>query len=212
MTDPSNSSDHPESPTGTPQTPPPPQAPPGGYYAPPGYPPPGYPPQGYPPQHGYPPGVYPGAYPPPPGAGYPPPPPQPYAGYGALPAAPRNGLGIAALIAGVLSIPAAFTVFGGFILAVVAIVLGVLGYRRARTGEANNGGLAIAGIVLGVLGAILSAVLITVGIWGFKNFGGRDLMDCLERAGSDRAAQHACQEEFRGNLEEQLSITLTPRP
>jgi hypothetical protein len=163
MTDPSNSSDRPENPTGTPQTPPPPlpppQAAPGGYY-----PPPGYPPPGYPPQQGYPSGVYPGPYPPPPGAGYPPPPPQPYADYGARPAAPRNGLGIGALIAGVLSIPAAFTVFGGFILAVVAVVLGVLGHRRARTGEANNGGVAIAGIVLGVLGAILSAVLIIVGI------------------------------------------------
>lgn len=196
--------------------PPKPAEQPEGASQPPSAVPPPYPgPAGYPPPS-YPPGVYPGSYPPPPESGYasyPPAPPAPYSGYGApMPAAPRNGLGIAALIAGILSLPAAFTIFGGFILALVAIVLGIVGHRRARSGESTNGGMAIAGVVLGVLGIVLSAALIAVGIWGFNTFGGRDYFDCMTQAGNDRAAQLQCEDDFRGNLENRLSMTLTPPP
>jgi len=198
MTDPSDPADKPEKPTGAPEQAPTPEQPDAG-----GYPPP-YPPNygpGYPPP---PPGAYPGAYPPAP--------PQPYAGYAPPPPAPKNGFGIAALICGLLSLPAAFTVFGGFILALIAIVLGIIGYRRAKRGEATNGGIAMGGVVLGILGIIVSAVLIAVGVWGFLKFGGNDLVDCLDRAGSDPAAQLDCQNQFTNNLEDRLSITLTPTP
>jgi hypothetical protein len=97
-------------------------------------------------------------YPPPPGnypGNYPPPPPPPYgtdpynhdpysrdpygagqygqyggAPYGMPPAAPKNGIGVAGLVASVLSLPAVLTVVGGFILGLAGIVLGVIGYRR----------------------------------------------------------------------------------
>src|SRR6478752_447589 len=211
MTEPSDSTDKPADQGGSPEAspPPPPQQAPGAYapynpYGPQDYPPPGYPPQNYPP------GAYPGAYPAPPNGGYLPP---PYAGYGPVPtAAPKNGLGIAALIAGILSLPAALTIVGGFLLGVVAVILGIIGYRKARIGEATNGGMAIGGIVLGILGAIVSAVVIAVGVWGFNQFGGRDLMDCMQRAGNDRVAQQQCEDQFRGNLEDRLSITVTPTP
>ena len=55
-------------------------------------------------------------------------------------------------------------------------------------------------------------MLIAVGVWGFNQFGGRDLMDCMQQAGNDRAAQQQCEEEFKGNLEDRLSITVTPTP
>lgn len=219
MTEPTNPSDKPEYgtpeyPSGTPETP---AAGPGSAapYTPQGYPPPGYPPQGYA-QPGYAPPGYPppppGGYPPPP-TGYPPAPPQPYAGYGApLGTAPKNGMGIAALVAGLLSLPAAFTIFGGFVLGVAAIILGILGYRRAKAGEATNGGLATGGIVLGALGIIVSIALVAFGFKMFNEFGGRDLMDCMREAGNDRAAQQQCQDEFQGNLEDRFSITLTPMP
>jgi hypothetical protein len=214
MTEPPESSSKPENPAGPP---------PGG-----GYPPPGYPPQ-------YPGSQYPGSqnpgspysgsqYPapqyPPPGqyaGGYPPPPPQPYAGYeggfGApAPTAPKNGLGITALVLAILSLPAALTVFGGFILGLVAIVLGFIGYRRVKKGEATNGGVAIAGIVLGLLGIILSAALIAFGVWGFLKVGGGDYFDCMQQAGDDTSAQLQCEDEFRGNIENRFSVTLTPTP
>lgn len=212
MTEPHESSGKPENPAGPP---------PGGGYPPPpgGYPPqyqagpPGYPPQ-YPPQSGqYPGGQYPGGYQ---QGGYPPAPPQPYAGYdggfGVPPAKPKNGLGIAALIVGILSLPAVFALIGGFALGLVAIVLGVVGYRRAKKGEATNGGVAIGGIVLGLLGILLNIVVIALLGWGFNQIGGGDYFDCMERAGSDSSAQLACEDEFRGNIENRFSVTLTPTP
>lgn len=198
----SGSSDKPETPTGTTETPPP-QVAPGGY---PPYPAQGdpaltYTPYAYPPP---PPGAYPGSYPAPP--------PPPYAGYAAPPAGPKNGLGLAALISSILSLPAAFTIVGGFVLALAGIILGFLGFSRARKGEATNGGIAVAGIIVGVLGIVASSVLIAVGVWGFYKVGGGDYFDCMRRAGSDRAAQSRCEDEFRGNLENRFSITLTPAP
>ncbi len=199
MTEPHDPSDKPEIPTETTGLPP---IPPVGQ----SYPPPGYAPQNYPA------GAYPGNYPPPPPPGaYPPGP--PYPGYGApVPAAPKNGLGIAALIVGLLSLPAVFTVFGGFALGAIAVILGFLGYRKAKSGEASNGGMAIGGIVLGALGIVVSVALLAFGFKMFNEFGGRDLMDCMREAGSDSAAQQQCQQDFTGNLEDRLSITLTPTP
>jgi hypothetical protein len=111
-----------------------------------------------------------------------------------------------------LSVPAAFTVIGGILLGVLGVILGLVGYSRAKRGEATNGGIAIAGAVLGALGAILSIVL-AITIWGvFKEYGGHDFVDCVQRAGNDRAAVQLCEDEFRGNLENRLSITLTPAP
>ena len=133
MTEPHDPSDKPEIPTETTGLPP---IPPVGQ----SYPPPGYAPQNYPA------GAYPGNYPPPPPPGaYPPGP--PYPGYGApVPAAPKNGLGIAALIVGLLSLPAVFTVFGGFALGAIAVILGFLGYRKAKSGEASGPATVPAGL------------------------------------------------------------------
>ena len=155
--------------------------------------------------HAYPPppsGVYPGSYPPPP----------PYSGYSAPPAGPKNGLGLAALISSILSLPAAFTVVGGFILAIVGIILGFLGRGRAKRGEATNGGVAVAGIILGVLGIVVSSALIALGVWGFVKVGGGDYFDCMRQAGTDQSAQLQCESEFRSGIEERFSITLTPTP
>jgi hypothetical protein len=192
MTEPSEPSSQPETPPATP--PPYPGTLPPYPGAQPGYPPP--PPGQYPPQAGY----------------YPPPPPQPYASYTPPPTAPKNGLGIAALITAIISLPAALSVFGGFLLGIVAVVLGFIGYNRSKRGEATNGGVAISGIVLGFLGIILSACVIAFGVWGFFKIGGRDYVDCMQKAGNDTSAQKQCEDEFRGNLENQLSVTLTPTP
>jgi hypothetical protein len=133
-------------------------------------------------------------------------------GYGQPPAAPKNGLGIAALVVVILSLPAVLTVFGGFVLGLVAIVLGVIGYRRAKKGVATNGGIAIAGAIIGLLGIVLNAALIAFGVWGFLQVGGGDYFDCMQQAGNDTSAQVQCEDEFRGNLENRFSVTLTPTP
>lgn len=151
----------------------PPQAPPptyvgsippaGSYPPPPAYP--GYPPPGaYPPPGGYPP---PGPYPPPPGA-YPPPGPHPPpGGYGAPPApyygypygapgadmAGTNGFATASLVSSLVAIPLSFVCFG-FILSIVAIVLGVVALGQVNNTQQKGKELAVGGIVIGVLGLV----------------------------------------------------------
>jgi hypothetical protein len=101
-----------------------------------------YPPQQYPPQ-GY-------GNPPPPGYGAPPPggyggPPQ--QGYpGGVPQPQRsNGAAIASLICSLLGcIP--------FITSLLAILLGIIGIRNTKDPRVGGKGMAIAGLILGLLG------------------------------------------------------------
>jgi hypothetical protein len=121
-----------------------------------------------------------------------PPPPRPY---GTAYPQPRNGLGTAALVLGILALPAAFTVLGGIVFGIVAIVLGVLARGRAKRHEASNGGAATAGAVLGALG-IAAAVAFGAFLLSVLNSNnGRELLDCLERATSSSQAQQ-CRTEF----------------
>jgi hypothetical protein len=112
----------------------------------------------------------------------------------------------------VTAIIALLTVVGGVVLGVVAVILGFLGWGKAKRGEATNGGVAIAGIVLGFLSIIEAIAVIGLFIWGFGEVGGSDLVDCLSRAGSDQQAVQQCEEQFTQKLEDQFSITVTPTP
>jgi hypothetical protein len=140
-------------------------------------------------------------------AGSPPPQGQPYERppWGSAPAAhgapaPRNGLGTAALVLGILAVATSITVVGGVVLGVLAVVLGVIGRRRAGRREADNGGIALAGIVLGAVALLLSIVLVVAGIALFRSGTGRSLVDCLDRAGDDQAAVNACEQQFTHDL------------
>jgi hypothetical protein len=156
------------------------------------------PPPSQPPQYG----AYPGSYPPPP--------PQPYAGYPPPPpAGPKNGLGIAALVVAIIAL---LSVVGGVVLGVVAIILGFIGWGRARRGEANNGGVAVAGIVLGFLSIIEAVAVIGFIVWGFDRVGGTDYVDCLSKAGNDEQAIQQCADQFRDRVEDEFSITISPTP
>ncbi|WP_406136341.1 DUF4190 domain-containing protein [Streptomyces sp. NBC_01089] len=155
-------------------------------FAPPGYPPPGSVPPpplgpngpglgspvpGAPGPYGYP--SYPGAAPGPQGPaayGYP-----GYPGYGGqggwntMQPGPANGFGVAALVLGILSV-VIFCAWGlGIILGTLALIFGILGRKRAGRGQANNGGMALAGIILGPIGIVVSAAFLSVVIWGISH-------------------------------------------
>ncbi|WP_405940505.1 DUF4190 domain-containing protein [Streptomyces sp. NBC_00726] len=137
----------------------------------------GYP--GTPPQYGYPgpqaPGYgYPGAQPPQfgypagqaPQYGY-----QGYPGYGNPwgGPGPANGMGIAALVLGIIA-TAGFCMYGlGIVLGVLALIFGIIGRGRAQRGEADNGGVALAGIILGSIGIVISAAFLGFFIWLVTN-------------------------------------------
>lgn len=144
----------PAAPTPTPiptHTPPPMTGPPAsaayGYPAQPGY---GYPGDaGYPGQTGHP------GYP-----GY-----QGYPGQSAYPpygVQRSNGFGITALVLGILAVIGCITSFFAVALGAAAVVFGALGRGKASRGEADNGGMALAGIILGSIGILLGAVVIAV--------------------------------------------------
>ncbi|MFI6645592.1 DUF4190 domain-containing protein [Streptomyces sp. NPDC050504] len=164
------------------QVPPPPVAPGGpdaaGAYGYPGHPGgPGYGP-GVPPGHGPGPGQGPGHGP---GQGYP-----GYPGYSGYPGypgapgygppgawgiapAPANGMGIASLVLGIVAVTG-FCLYGlGIVLGVLAVIFGAIGRGKARRGEADNGGMALAGIILGVVGALVSAAFLVFLVWGAQN-------------------------------------------
>jgi len=113
---------------------------------------------------------------------------------------PKNGFGIAALVLGILSIPAGFTVIFGVPLALAAIVLGVLGRGRAKKGLASNGGMALTGLILGVVGLLISIAIgaLAGSLLSRGDFG--NLTECLESAGNDRAAQDSCSREFEDSI------------
>lgn len=171
---------------GFPPTTPPQAGPPAYPYA---YPP-GPPGQGYPPG---PQGPYPGAYPPPP---------MPYGEYyPGAPVPPRNGLGVAALVLAIIALVASCSVAGGLVLGISAIIIGVLARGRVKRGEANNGGMAMTGIILGALAVVVSLAFIALYSSVFNEYGGRDLVSCLQEAGGDNLRAQLCMDDFQRRVD-----------
>jgi hypothetical protein len=109
--------------------------------------------------------------PPPPGfgaAGYPP-------GYqpGAVPFAvsqppASNGAAVASLVVGILSLLGIFCIgIGGVALGLIAVVLGIMGVRKANelAGQPQKG-LAIGGLVTGAIGLLVGAAFLGLVVLG----------------------------------------------
>jgi Domain of unknown function (DUF4190) len=155
---------------------------------------------------------YPYQYQPGPYSGGYPPPPQLYYGYPPPPIGPRNGLGIASLVLAIIALLGVWSVLGGIILGLVAVVMGFVAWGRVKRGTANNGGVAIAGIVLGTLAVIVGLAFIGIWMAFWKDVGGGDYISCMQKAGSDQFKQQQCADQFRENVQDRFSVTLTPTP
>lgn len=110
------------------------------------------------------------------GYGYPPPyaAGQPY-GYG-RPAA-RNGLAITALVLGILALATSWLSLPGVILGIVAVIFAGIALARARSDRVSNKGMAIAGLVTGVIGLAIGTVLFVIGL--------QIASDCTDQYGTD---------------------------
>jgi hypothetical protein len=146
------------------------------------------------------------------GAYYPPPPPMPYTGPGEMPPVRRNGMGTAALILAIIALVLCWSVVGGVILGLIAVVLGFVGRGRAKRGEANNGSVALAGILLGALAILAGLAFIALWVSVIRGAGFNDYYDCMTKAGQDQDAQQKCADQFTHNLETKFSVTLTDTP
>jgi hypothetical protein len=109
--------------------------------------PPGPPPQGGPPAYGAPPqGYY----------------PQPQ--YGVM-APPSNGMGTAAGVVGIIAIILIFIPyvdFLGVLLGLLAIIFGAVGIGRANRMGGHGKGMAVTGLVLGIISVALFVLLLIV--------------------------------------------------
>lgn len=100
---------------------------------------------------------------------------------------------------GLLALLSSWTVVGGILFGLLAIVLGVIGRGRAKRGEANNGGLALAGIILGALGLLISIGIIILGASILGSDTVQDLKNCVDRAATDAEVQQ-CQRDLQTDL------------
>ncbi|MCM2416137.1 MULTISPECIES: DUF4190 domain-containing protein [unclassified Streptomyces] len=118
---------------------------------------------------------------------------QPQPGSGAR---QSNGLAVAALVLGIVAILLFWTVFGGILLGLLAVVLGIIGARRARGGRAPHRTISIVGAVLGALGLIGSVVIIAIGASILNSDEFKDFNDCIKHA-SSQSEKDQCSRDFK---------------
>jgi heme/copper-type cytochrome/quinol oxidase subunit 2 len=116
------------------------------------------------------------------------------------------------LVIAIIALVLCWSVAGGLVLGVCAMIIGFVARGRVKRGEATNGGVATAGVVLGLLAIIVSLVFIPIWVGIFNEVGGSNYVECLSNAGSDEQAIQQCADQFRDRLETEFSITITPTP
>ncbi len=107
---------------------------------------------------------------------------------------PRNNLGRLSLAFGLLGLVTCWIGIGG-LAGIAAVILGILGRSRARRMHGVGGGIATAGMALGVLSALI-ALLLVGGSWTFYEQHGDDLrryQDCRKDPNQDPAV---CRQRF----------------
>lgn len=103
----------------------------------------------------------------------------------------RNAMGTTALIVGIASIPLCFLV----VLGPLAIIFGIIGRTRASRRQADNGGAALTGIVLGTVGVLLSALLIAALVQFFQSPEFDRFQSC-DREATTTEQQNVCAEDL----------------
>lgn len=84
------------------------------------------------------------------------------AGYPAYGTQKSNGFGVTALVLGILAVVGCVTSFIAVALGIGAVVFGAVGKSKANRGQADNGGMALAGIILGAIGIVLGGLMLAL--------------------------------------------------
>lgn len=72
------------------------------------------------------------------------------------------GIAVAAFVCGLIGLFSSWLVFG-VILSVLGIIFGVIGKRQADERGGQGSGLALAGLIMGVIGVVILIALIIIG-------------------------------------------------
>ncbi|MFD3514725.1 DUF4190 domain-containing protein [Streptomyces sp. NPDC058657] len=107
----------------------------------------------------------------------------------------KNGMAIAALVLGILAALTFLTIFGGILLGLPAVILGIIAARKARGGRAPHGVMAIIGAVLGALGIIGSIVIIAIGASFLNSTEVKSFEECAKKA-KTQSERTACEKDF----------------
>jgi Domain of unknown function (DUF4190) len=84
---------------------------------------------------------------------------------GYAPAGPKSsGLAIASMVLGIISIVLFCVYYLAFPCAVLALVFGVIARSKISRGEGSGGGMAMAGIICGLISIVLASTLLIVGL------------------------------------------------
>lgn len=110
-----------------------------------------------------------------------------------------NALAVTALVLGILAILLFWTVLGGILLGLLAVVFGILGVRRARGGAAPRRTMSIVGAVLGALGLVASTVIVIIGVSLFSSEEFDNLQDCMDHANS-QSEKDKCADDFSDDV------------
>lgn len=127
------------------------------------------------------------APPPPPPSGDQPPPAQSWDDPGGGPPSQQrsNGLAIAALVCGIIALLLSWIPFVNvlaLVLGIAAVATGIGGIRRTRTPGVGQKGLAVGGLVTGIIAILLSLLIIVLFIVGFAGaWNDPDVRDSLDR-------------------------------
>jgi hypothetical protein len=132
-------------------------------------------------------------------------PPPPYAGLTPVPAKPKNWLGATALVLAILGLVFSISIVGGVTLGVIAIIVGFSGRRRAKQGEATNGEVATAGIVLGALAIVVSLAVIAIWVRGYEEVDFGSYVTCVSK-NSDPQSIQKCANEFHQRVNEKFGL------
>lgn len=76
----------------------------------------------------------------------------------------RNGLAITSMVLGILGLVTCWLTFPGIILGILAIIFGGIGIARGRSDRVSNKGMAIAGLITGLIAVIVGSVLLVLAI------------------------------------------------
>lgn len=125
---------------------------------------------------------------------------------------PSKGLAVTSLVLGLIALLLSWLVFPA-VLGLIAVVLGFVAVAKASKGTAGGRGMAIGGIITGVLSMIVAGLILAATVWFFNEVGESsfgDLTSCLIEAGEDQAAIDKCNADFTSQIEDQFGIPPTP--
>lgn len=108
-------------------------------------------------------------------------------------------MAITALVLGIVALLSFWTVIGGIVLGLLALVFGIIGARKARGGRAPYGKMAVIGAVLGTLGLIASGVILAIGASILNSDEYKDFDDCIQHADT-QSERDTCAKDFDREL------------